>query len=177
MFKHKFVHTPCTFKQEFIRTLCTFKHFQVLFQNHYKFESQLSTLTRLTYMVVMTRIPDNFTFEILHQSVHVLWCWTDTERVQLLVVGTCVDFDILCYFSPDEVQLSAPWFILKIVKSSFPKDGLPQGLSGDQLARDVLGDAHDPIDGGKDDNHTRHTPLSHHHCNPANLKEGQIFLY
>ena len=51
------------------------------------------------------------------------------------------------------------------------------GLAGDQLARDVLGYAHDPIDGGKDDNHTRHTPLSHHHCNPANLKEGQIFLY
>ena len=25
MFKHKFVHTPCTFKQKFVRTLCMFK--------------------------------------------------------------------------------------------------------------------------------------------------------
>ena len=27
MFKHKFVHTPCTFKHKFVHTLRTFKHF------------------------------------------------------------------------------------------------------------------------------------------------------
>ena len=72
------------------------------------------------------------------------------------------DFYILCYFAPNEVQLSAMWFILNIVNSSFTN----YGSSGALLPRDVLGDAHDPIDCGEDYNYTWNAPLPHHHCNP-----------
>ena len=68
----------------------------------------------------------------------------------------CVGFVILCLFASDEAYLSAMWFI-------FTEYDL---LSGYQLARNVLGDAHDPIDGGEDYNHTWHPPLSYHDCNP-----------
>ena len=78
MFKHKFVHTPCTFKQKCVHTLCTFKHFLKIMPIN-----QCEEKNRPTSYKINLR-----SWSLMRLCIYSLY--SSVSQIKLFTVDTCV---------------------------------------------------------------------------------------